>query len=432
MTRLRGFSLGCVAALAACHVDTFGISDGQTSTSSIQSTDVASSSGSPTSTATGSTTGAVTTTSLGTTGGTSGPSESTGVIAGTSEGTVGSTGSTGASTGASSLSTTGSSTGPDCPVGTSFCEGDLLKTCDGDGGLTEEACEYGCVDGVGCQDCIATIKPQNCPDGLPRVMVLLDASSSMLNINGGTLHGAPGLGGWDQVRDALAGETSVLDLIFSGQKVESLSLFGLAVFGHNSPEEQKIVVQYGACHKANLAWALEPNSSCTAPGCVDAYADPPIKWTFKDGSLVGPLFGDKTISHMPKCDLSQQQPKACIGSGTYTHLGLNLIQSNVSAYKGICAQDQYGCTAQTEYVNILITDGKYNSTDAQVQMPLQAMYSAGVTTFVIGFGDAVDVNQLNKMADWGSGNLLDYYDANNQEQLEMSLKAIMSKVDFCL
>ena len=282
------------------------------------------------------------------------------------------------------------------------------------------------------QDVVAPV----CTPGLPRIMVLLDASSSMLNIGGGTMHAPAGMGGWDQARDALAGDMSIFDIEVMnspGNHVEDLVHLGLSVFGHNAPAEEKLIVQYGPCRKDNFAWALDPKSSCEAPGCVDPYAVPPIKWTFKDGSLVDPPnFDEKTLSHMPKCDFSAQQPKACIGSGTYTHLGLNLIQANLVAYQAECkAVDAvYPCNDQTEYVNILVTDGKYNSTDPQVQMPLQSMYTAGVTTYVIGFGDAVDVNQLNKMADWGSGNLLDYYDANNQDQLEKALSDIIGQLSF--
>ncbi len=274
-----------------------------------------------------------------------------------------------------------------------------------------------------------------CAPGLPRIMVLMDASSSMLNHKMGAEQAPAGMGGWDLARDALAGDMSIFDIevLNNNNHVEDLVHLGLSVFGHNAPAEEKLVVQYGPCRKDNFAWALDPATSCEAPGCVDPYAAPPIKWTFKDGSLIDPPnFDEKTLSHMPKCDFSAQQPEACVGSGTYTHLGLNLIQANIAAYQAECKMFDavYPCDDQTEFINILVTDGKYNSTDAQVQMPLEAMHTAGITTYVIGFGDAVDVNQLNKMADWGSGNLLDYYDANNQDQLEASLKEILEQLTF--
>lgn len=276
-----------------------------------------------------------------------------------------------------------------------------------------------------------------CTPGLPRIMVLLDASSSMLNINNGMTHAGPGLGGWDQARDALAGDVSLFDVVLNNNNpVENLVHLGLAVFGHNAPQEEKLIVQYGPCRKDNFAWALDPATSCEAPGCTDPYAKPKITWTFKDGSIVSPMFDDKTLSHMPRCDLSNQLPNACIGSGTYTHLGLNLVQSNIATYKAECSMmgaDQ-PCNDETEFINILVTDGVYQSTDAQVQAPLQMMYTAGITTYVIGFGELVDTVPakalLNKMADWGSGNIEDYYDANNQAQLEASLKMILEQLTF--
>ena len=271
-----------------------------------------------------------------------------------------------------------------------------------------------------------------CVPGLPRIMVLLDASSSMLNINGGTTQAPQGQGGWDQARDTLAGANSIFDVVLANnQKVENLVHLGLSVFGHNAPAEEKLLIQYGPCSKDNVAWALDPAASCEPPGCVDPYGGPPIQWTFKDGALIDPPgFAEKTISHMPRCDFSAQNPEACVGSGTYTHLGLNLIQANIAAYQAECklANAVYPCDDQTQFINILITDGKFNSTTTQVQMPLEAMHAAGITTYVIGFGDAVDVIQLGKMAGWGSGNLLNYYDANNQDQLEQSLKAILEGV----
>ena len=173
------------------------------------------------------------------------------------------------------------------------------------------------------------ISTGSCGQDLPRVMFLLDASSSMLNIMGGTQHAPQGLGGWDQLRDALAGSGSIFAhavMNEPGKRVEDLAHVGVAVFGHNLPAEEKIVVDYGLCQAQNVAWALDPATSCAAPGCVDPWGMPPITWTFKDGAEVDPPgFAAKTVSHMPRCDFSPQQPKACLGSGTYTHLGLQLV-----------------------------------------------------------------------------------------------------------
>lgn len=284
------------------------------------------------------------------------------------------------------------------------------------------------------QDLIMDVVQPTCSPGLPRIMVLLDASSSMLNIAGGTQAGPMGGTGWDQARDALSGANSLFDQqVFGDQAVENLVHLGLAVFGHNAPEEQKLLVDYGPCMKDNFAWALDPNSSCDAPGCTDPWGGPLISWTFKDGSLVDPPgFDSKTLSHMPQCSAANPNQAFCSGSGTYTHLGLQLIQQNIADYKAVCTAPMapYACDANTKFINILVTDGNYNSTAAQVQGPLEQMYADGISTYVIGFGDAPGLAQLNQMAGWGSGGTEMAYDANNQAALEAALASIIEQVTF--
>ena len=275
-----------------------------------------------------------------------------------------------------------------------------------------------------------------CTPGLPRIMVLLDASSSMLNV--ASKHAGIGVGGWEEARQALAGDMgSIFDvLVNNNTPVEDQVHLGLSVFGFNAPAEEKLVVQYGPCRKDNFAWALDPATSCGA-GCNDPYGAPPIKWTFIDGSMVDPPgFDEKTISHMPKCDAAANLPGGCVGSGTYVHLGLNLVQSNIATYKNECKVDGYlyPCSDATEYINIIVTDGDYNSTDAQVQAPLQAMFNAKITSYVIGFGDLVNVPaslvKLNNMAGWGSGGVNKAYKAEEQADLELALKNIIEKLSF--
>jgi MYXO-CTERM domain-containing protein len=291
------------------------------------------------------------------------------------------------------------------------------------------------------QDIIDDIVAPECVGGLPRIMVLLDASSSMLNINMGTMAGPAGQTGWDKAREALAGDVdSLFDLELvnlPGQAVEDVVHLGLAVFGHNAPApgEQKILVDYGPCMKDNFAWALDPTTSCEMPGCDDPWGGPPITWTFKDGTQDPPGFDRPTDSHMPKCDGANL---FCSGSGTYTHLGLQLIKNNQVAYHAAAQMmgAEFPANVDTQYVNILITDGQYTgySTNAQVQTELEQMYNAGITTYVIGFGDGVDtpaaIAQLNSMADWGSGATLDYYDANSQAMLEAALGDIIASISF--
>jgi hypothetical protein len=289
------------------------------------------------------------------------------------------------------------------------------------------------------QEIIDGVVSPNCAGGVPRIMVLLDASSSMLNVNGGTMAGEPGLTGWDQAREALAGDVSLFDVEVGGgvATVRDAFHFGLAVFGHGvpAPGEQKILIDYGPCVHDNFAWALDPQSSCTMPGCDDPWAGPPITWTFADGQQDPPGFNLPTTSHMPQCS---GDTLYCQGSGTYTHLGLQAVRTHQAAYLAAAQLPNapFPADEQTLFVNILITDGRYDfySTDAQVQTELEQMFAVGITTHVIGYGDGVDtpaaIAQLQTMADWGSGGLLDYHDANNQFLLEAALAEIVDGVSF--
>ncbi|WP_096331053.1 flagellar biosynthesis protein P [Nannocystis exedens] len=282
-------------------------------------------------------------------------------------------------------------------------------------------------------DFSADVRLPSCSPTMARAMFLLDASSSMLNINGGTLPGPMGMTAWDQVRDVLAGPpVPLLQRPVLASTREHFSLFGLAVFGHHEPApgEQKLLVDYGLCHQPHFAWALDPDTSCEPPGCVDPWGGPPLTWTFKTGDQADPPFTEPVVSHMPRCDLHPNNPQACTGSGTHLHLGLQLVHDNLAAYKTACLADGAAmpCTDATPFVNVLVVDGAYNSSDAEVQAPLAAMHAAGVTTRVIGFGDLVSPpqvqNQLAAMASWGSGGVHPPIHAKNQMQLELALAAI--------
>jgi hypothetical protein len=284
------------------------------------------------------------------------------------------------------------------------------------------------------QDIADQVIVPECTAGLPRVMILLDASSSMLNVGGAP--GNPGETGWDRARAALAsGNNSLFDVEVQsvGRPVEDLIHLGLTVFGANSPPEEEVLVQYGPCMQDNFGWALDPTTSCSQPGCDDPWGGPPITWTFEDGSTVAPFFDQPTISHMPLCLPSGMA--ICQGSGTYTHLGLELVSDNLAAYQQN-PPDLYPTDDSTQYINVLITDGQYSgySTDAQVQGALASMFDAGVETYVIGFGDGLATpeaqQQLGNMAAWGSGGQTDFFDANTQAELEVALAAIIDGISF--
>ena len=145
------------------------------------------------------------------------------------------------------------------------------------------------------------------------------------------------------MRDGLAADDGVLDILFPDifMTAESMFYFGVSVFG--SAGEEKRVVDYGQCRRDNIAWALNPASSCVAPGCVDPYAAPSIQWTFQDGSMINPPgFKAPTLSHMPDCDAIDPQPQACGSSGNALHLGLQLVASNLQTHRTAC-----GVTATT-------------------------------------------------------------------------------------
>ena len=315
--------------------------------------------------------------------------------------------------------------------------GGTTEAIDGD---TPEALQQALTQVV--QDVIDAVVAPECVGGQPRIMILLDASSSMLNVGDPPAPGGEGETGWDQARAALAGETGIFDVTvgIADFTAEDVSQLGLSVFGHNTPGtgEQEVLINYGPCMKDNFAWALDPNNSC-GDGCTDPWGGPPIAWEFQNGAEVEPFFDQDTISHMPQCGPGAE---FCSGSGTFTHLGLRMIKENLlpdgGGYGQQCLQDgaQYPCNDDTLYINILVTDGQYSgsSTDAQVQTELEEMFAAGVVTYVIGFGNQVDspaaIAQLENMADWGSGGAEDYFAADSQADLEMQLAAIFENVEF--
>lgn len=269
----------------------------------------------------------------------------------------------------------------------------------------------------------------------PRVMVLLDASSSTLNDFGGTVPGTMGETAWDEIRAGLTAPDSLFD-VDEGLAPQDMLHVGLTIFGHDdAPEEQRVLASYGPCMRDNLAWALDPEVSCVEPGCDDPWGGPTIAWTYQDGSAGPPGFDLQTNSHMPRCE---GPADFCWGSGTFTHRGLETVRLHQIDYAAASQTDDalYPTAPDTPYINILITDGMYSgySSDAQVQSELEAMFNAGITTYVIGYGDLFGfpdaVAQVEQMADWGSGGANDAHLAQNQVQLEDALYDTLGPLEF--
>jgi cysteine-rich repeat protein len=277
-----------------------------------------------------------------------------------------------------------------------------------------------------------------CTPGQARMMVLLDASSAMLNAGGGTQAGGAGETGWDHARVLLSAVGSLFTFeVNAGDHMEDYLLLGLTVFGDDAPApgEDKLVVDYGSCHRDNVAWALDPNSSC-GDGCDDAWGGPPIAWSFVDGAEIDPPgFVDSTIAHMPRC---LGDAAFCAGSGAFLHLGLKRIREHRAAFHAASLESDaaYPAKAQTLYANLLVTNGRYDgySTDAQVQAELEGMYADGVVTYVLGIGDGADapaaIANLEKMAAWGSGGQLPHYDEGSVDALRSALKQVVESIEF--
>ncbi|MBV1859140.1 MAG: flagellar biosynthesis protein P, partial [Nannocystaceae bacterium] len=254
-----------------------------------------------------------------------------------------------------------------------------------------------------------------CLGQAPRIMVILDASSSMLNVDnpldpGASQAGAMGTTGWDTVRQVLVDPPSFFGIQpagLDGYTLEALAHVGLITFG--SQGQQHLLTDYGPCVRQNFDWALDPDTSCGA-GCADPWGGPPIIWSPQGpGSATYPGFDQETFSTMPECvvEVGVGGSGPCAGSATATHTGLALANANADQYR-LDPPPTAPVSASTVFVNILITDGSYGnggwSTDEQVAAELQDMYgNDNTTTFVVGFGEELEPTELANMACWGSG-----------------------------
>jgi MYXO-CTERM domain-containing protein len=244
-----------------------------------------------------------------------------------------------------------------------------------------------------------TVIVPTCTQKLPRMLVVMDASTSMLT---GT---TPGATKWDKARFALAGNPNAPNpsdpgyvepvltrkLTIGGRDVaiEDVVHIGLTAFA--GPNDQQLMANFGPCMRDNIAWAMNPSTSCVAPGCSDPYAGTGVSWTFKDSAKDRqPAFINRTRSYMPATESATPT--------TFTGQGLEFARKVVGDYKQNSAP--FKIAADTRFVNVLVTDGETSEGSSDVPAVLAQMVSEGVDTYVIGFGtgDELDREQLERYA----------------------------------
>jgi hypothetical protein len=288
--------------------------------------------------------------------------------------------------------------------------------------------------------CTAQPAPE-CVSSFPRVMVVMDASSSML---AGRTEGE---NNWDKARFALAGNPRVQDpaderfvqpafareLDVRGNLVTMEDVFHLGLLVFNAREVQQLVLQYTPCAADNLAWAMDPYVSCEPPGCIDPYAGEPT-WTYKNSNVDrDPPFVQPTLSYMPPCNPGGMIE--CVGTtyNTYTAEGLLLAEANLAAYREVTGGA--GLSAATRFANILITDGE-TSPDSEPEPVLERMLAAGVPTYVIGLaprGPGSDIQralvQLDHYAAVGGTQLATLVRADERDIAQAFFDAVTRVID---
>ena len=249
-----------------------------------------------------------------------------------------------------------------------------------------------------------------CIAGLPRVMIVMDGSTSMIEGN------APGETNWDKARYALAGNPDATDpqdpgyveSIFrrqvevAGEMVTIEDVTHVALMAFADADSQTLMVPYAPCARDNIAWAMDPWTSCVAPSCDDPYAGPPLTWTFQNSQTSRmPPFRQETQSFMPDCNRGDG---ICRGDmpNTYTGEGLAFAIEAVERYRA--DPEPFGLHEDTPFINILITDGETTEGSEGAEANLTRLVELGIDTYVIGFGTPSDLNetQLEQYAGWGN------------------------------
>ena len=289
-------------------------------------------------------------------------------------------------------------------------------------------------------ECSAQPAPQ-CTASFPRIMIVMDASSSML---AGRREGE---NNWDKARFALAGNPRARgpdddryvqpafarELDVRGNLVTMEDVVHLGMIVWNARDLQRVVLQYAPCATDNLAWSMDPYVSCVPPGCIDPYAGEPL-WTYRNSDLDrDPPFVQTTLSYVPPCNPGAST--ACIGTvyNTYTAEGLLLAEQNLEAY--LRDPGGFALAPGTRFANILITDGD-TSPDSQPEDVLARMAAAGVPTYVIGLapqGPAANpeaaLEQLDRYAALGGTQLATLVRADEQDIADAFFDAVTRIID---
>jgi cysteine-rich repeat protein len=278
-----------------------------------------------------------------------------------------------------------------------------------------------------------------CTSKLPRVLVTMDASSSML------VGDAPGRTKWDKARFALSGNPDAPDpdddgyvepvlrrkVLVGGREVAIEDVVHLGLIAFAGADQQVQMVGFGPCMRDNFGWAMDPYTSCEEPGCTDPYAGYPIGWTFKNSDAdKTPPFVRTTRSYMPACNQTNGS-NSCQGTipNTFTGQGLAFAHQVIRDYER--DPSPFAIDGGTRFVNVLITDGQTSEGSSDVHQALQALRDDGVDTYVIGFGsdDDLDEAQLEQYATWGNTQhalIVDDGDPDSAKKLADTLAGVVT------
>ena len=245
---------------------------------------------------------------------------------------------------------------------------------------------------------------ESCDAAFPRIMIVMDASSSML------VGRREGANNWDKARFALAGNPNARgryarafvrpafarELEVRGNLVTMEDVFHLGLIVWNAQDLQRLILQYTPCATDNIAWAMDPYVSCEPPGCDDPYEGEPA-WTYKNSDFDrDPPFEQTTLSYMPPCNPGGPNPCAGRVYNTYTAEGLALASANIELYR--LRSSALARPTPTRFANILITDGE-TSPDSEPEPVLERMAAAGVPTYVIGLAPEGSANEVARALD---------------------------------